>query len=296
MKPPRPILILTIIFFGALFFLVESLGSCPDCYLDHKAMKSHGTSDNGRPIVRVNLTGSWDTSPGQSDPRMFSAVRDAVADWNRAVDPATGRGAFYHLDFSSATQNADDRDVNIRIVKAPQGYAGRAYITGPAGGPYNVNIPANSPDKCVSAAALLEVVKHELGHPMGLAHKEKGFGKCRGDEDSIMNAPSRQDAPCIELFRKIEPRDVQVTNDVDNPSYRQGNCKSTGQGKGAADLITPTPTPTPSGGGDQGCYTMQDFDSYYVGEGCWHDYWTVIVVCNGYLVHFSQMDLDVSCY
>lgn len=112
----------------------------------------------------------------------------------------------------------------------------------------------------------------------------------------MMDAPSRADAPCIEYGRSIQARDVQVSNDVDNPAYREGNCKSLGEGQGAKNLIIPSPSPTPTPGGDQGCYTIQDFDSYYVGEGCWHDYWTVMVFCNGYLVHFSQADLDVSCY
>jgi hypothetical protein len=166
-------------------------------------------------------------------------------------------------------------------------------MQGPKGGPYDIFLPANYGDKC-SPAALLEVVKHEFGHPMGLAHLSRGMGKCRGDEDSIMTAPPTETAPCIEFFRDIQPRDIQVSNNVDSLTYRQDNCKSV-RSKTARDLITPTPTPTPSQG-FQGCYTVQDFDSYYVGEGCWHDYWTVMTFCDGYLVHFSQADLDVNCY
>lgn len=269
--------------------------ACPDCYLDHKAMKSFGTSANGRPTVRVKLTGDWAASSTQSDPRMFNAVRDAVRDWNNAVDPSTGRGAFYEMSFNSDTQNADDKDVNIRIRKLPDSYTGPAYVSGPPGGPYNINLPANSVDKC-SADALLEVVKHELGHTMGLAHLTQGFGQCRGNEASVMDAPNRADAPCTTMGRSIQPRDIQVSICVDDGKCKQESCKSVGEGKGGKNLNVPTPTPEPSPVQGGGCFNVQDFDSYYVGEGCWHEYWTVATFCDNRLVYYSVADLDVHCY
>lgn len=281
----------------ALCLAAPSLfAACPDCYLDNKAMKSHGTSTNGRPIVKVKLTGDWNVSPGQSDPRMFNAVRDAVNNWNSAVDPSTGRGAFYEMSFNSETQNADDNAVNIRITKLPAGSQEVAHIQGPVGGPYNIKIPADAVEKC-SPEALLEVVRHEVGHTMGLAHLRTGVGLCRGNEASVMDAPNRADAPCTTMGRSIQPRDVQGTICVDDPTCKRENCKSIGQGRGGGNLATPTPTPEPSptqGGG--GCYNEQFFDSVYVSEGCWHEYWTVMTFCEGRLVYLSVADLDVHCY
>jgi len=296
MTVAKKLIVFASLFLASCLMAELVFAECPDCYIDHKAMKSYGTSANGRPIVRVKLTGSWDVTPGHSDSRMFSAVRDAVRDWNNAADPATGRGAFYQYDFSDQTQSADDNDVNIRIVKAPPEYKGPAYLSGPAGGPYNVNLPANSADKC-TPAALLERVKHEIAHPMGLAHMEVRSGKCRQPVASMMDAPTNSSVPCPQMGREIQPRDIQVSINVDDPAFRQGNCKSRGEGLGGpTDFITPPePTPTPTGG-SYGCHTYQDFDSFYVGEGCWHDYWTIMIICDGYVTYFSQADLDVHCY
>lgn len=85
MRNSRSSLILAALLLVVCLIADTLFAACPDCYLDHKAMKSYGTSANGRPIARIKLSGQWDDTPGHSDSRMFNAVRDAVRDWNQAV-------------------------------------------------------------------------------------------------------------------------------------------------------------------------------------------------------------------
>jgi hypothetical protein len=223
---------------------------------------TNGRSANGRPIITLQITGSWDDPPGShnTNANMFNAVTSAVSGWNGATN-AAGNGAYYEIRFDNSTQQADTRNINILVVRdnALNGPRGERkyteYADGDPPGPYVIHLRPDDVSSC-SLDALSEIIEHEIGHVFGLAHKHTKDNNCHLDDATIMDAPSEGDSACDHVAgRYISQKDIQTILDRQyDAMFRTGNCRviykghegNSGGGGGGPTPTPPPPTPDPT--------------------------------------------------
>lgn len=233
--------------------------NCPPCYQTRMNVPDDGSrSANGRPFIKLQIAGSWDDSPGQTNAKVFNATKGAVTNWNNATDTgdSTGHGTYYEIKFDATTQAADSRTVNIIIVKDPTKTGPRGDIRytqevrGNAGGPYYIKLRPDDATGC-SEAALREIIEHEISHIYGLGHRGESSSTCNFAATTITQAPNPGDNTCEHVpFRSISVLDVITINRrQSDPTFRTGNCRLVYRNtapNGSEATPTPTPTPTPN--------------------------------------------------
>lgn len=110
-------------------------------------------------------------TPRPDDPRLESALRAAVEEWNMVFEQAFGLKAFAWRD------REEDADVVIRLVPAsPFGPVGQTQLEHDELGaiklPLRIDVSPPAPAAPISEGYLLGLVAHELGHAVGLPHTD----------------------------------------------------------------------------------------------------------------------------
>lgn len=181
---------------------------CPPCYNDESPQTFSGLNTDGRKIITVRIDGTWNVSPGQTDPNVYNATGDACNLWNAAVTFDLNKSPYF-FKFDQTAQNP-----GVRIIK-DSGLTSCAKVTGNFGGPYEVRLPPNANQK--TRADLAATIAHELGHVAGIGNE----GQC----GSIMN-PAQ--AGCVPITREV------TTNDVSSVLQNK-NSRNSCNGSAASD-------------------------------------------------------------
>ena len=123
----------------------------------------------GHPRQRFPLTVYAEPAPSKG---FDSAIRDAVAQWNRVFDQLFHEDAFKWRDSKSGA------DVLIRFDKSAHGEMGATDVDADKSGvirlPVKIELnPPKARGHTNSRQMLFDVVAHELGHALGLPHSNK---------------------------------------------------------------------------------------------------------------------------
>jgi hypothetical protein len=238
-------ILLCFIVFGIVFGTVTisfSIG-CPDCFFNNDAPMDGPASADGRRTISIKIDSSWGTT---TNAQIWNATQDAKDAWNNATDsnnPPNKTG--YFLDVQ---QNNSNPQIIIKQGTLDPGVCANVDAHGP---PYVITLPAGILN--LSATDIANTIKHEIGHPLGLANDES----C----PSVMN---KADAACAPV-NAIKSADVAAVNKNFGPN-RNTECGAdvdTGQ----TCLCEASPTPTPVcdyegglyyGGGDIDCSLCAD--------------------------------------
>jgi len=151
------IAILTLTFFPTVAVLAE----------DAQEIALMGLEWDDDPLsVNVKITGSLTND-------YEGMVISVLSDWTTALHSAGGDSDYYKFDFTS------DRDADIRIVIHPGKYNGVLGLTKPFDrdndGYFDSVLITMKLDSTVGAEDFRNVLRHEMGHVLGLGHTDE-FG------------------------------------------------------------------------------------------------------------------------
>lgn len=152
-----------------------SAASCPSCE-NNPIMSGYGPapSTDNRRIITVKIDSSWNSSPSNTNARIWNGVACAVAAWNSATD-AYGNQTSYYFKVDQGGQYGSTADITIvkgtiNVVPGTSGYAVTASVNR-SGSPY---ITTLSPANAMQAAGdLCGRIAHEFGHTIGIDHSTR---------------------------------------------------------------------------------------------------------------------------
>lgn len=169
---PRPALKLCLLLLAVGLAPAQSVeAKCPNCFTDADPLNttknqdgSVSTSSDGRPRVSWRIDGSWDAQPGQTNVQIWNAADAAFNQWNtaRGVNNEPSRYSFH--------REQQWGEATITLIKDTRGVLGSScmrVIPKPDG---RFDILMKPESAGYSMDMLIDYIKHEVGHTLGLAH------------------------------------------------------------------------------------------------------------------------------
>src|SRR5687768_7380387 len=163
--------------------------TCPECYNNRPHIPGHGTTTDGRTIVKIWIQQQQGT-PEYSI--LNGAVGGASSSWNNATD-SSGNRIHYHFD---QTTNQNEADFVVRVGTP----AGGCATIDTSVYPHVITVSANAMQQ--TTGAFEGVLKHEFGHRLGLA-EAANTATC-GSSTTIMRGHTN----CVPLVQQIQQSDV----------------------------------------------------------------------------------------
>lgn len=168
-----PVFIGVLLLLGVLLALAQSITDiCPPCFNNQEPFSDARGYVNGRRVINVAIRAgsggnSWATSPGVSEPRIASAAREAMDEWNNREDTGATNETEKHIPYYFDTTNQSSA-VDIVIEKMPLFDPSTNTQNDPAEmltgtKPYKLRIREDMLTS-LSAEDLAAMIKHELGH------------------------------------------------------------------------------------------------------------------------------------
>jgi hypothetical protein len=233
------------LFLGICLFNIPAFARelCPPCDTSLTPLAGHGPAPDGsgRRKIVVYINNTWDTTPGNTHPKIWDGVNLAMSMWN-----AEGTCYYFVID----QQNGNTGKDIIFVKESPSAIVG-GCSDWEGSTPNVIRVSENIPALTVTQIGAL--LAHELGHSIGLDNITSAT--C----SSIMNG---HNGSCVMVTQSIKPRDVaksvehclDETRPYCNSSYY--NCESSDCVQNVnGDFVTEEECNnncTSSGGGDGG--------------------------------------------
>jgi hypothetical protein len=253
----RSFFLVAVLVLGSIFVSTSAQQICPECYTNQTHIPGHGTSDDGRTLVKIFI----ETPQGTPEyAKIDGGVGGASYSWNQKTD-GSGNKIDYYFE-----QTYDQTQADFIVT-----------IGNPAGGCAQIDMTVYPHVITVSSALLQQstadieaAFKHEFGHRLGDA-EASNTATC-GSSTTIM----RGQLNCVFWVHDIQPSDVaQARLAYRNPTA----CTRTSQPTAGAEEESGTPTPSPTAapcpghcpsfvGLNQTCFGPEDWCTYPDNEGC----------------------------
>jgi len=219
----------------------------PACYSNETPMPGHGPagSTDNRRVIYIQISPSWNSSPGVTNTLIWNATECAANQWNTTTN-GSGSTTGYYFVINQSTSSPD-----ITIVQGDPTAAGGAGYAETDGaiqgsnaiGPWTTMLSASNLNRPNAAVNVCGTIAHEIGHTIGLADQTN----C---SPSIMNG----------TYTTAPNAGVNATNFVQPADVTSANTNLTSISK-CTDQV---PTSAASGQESQngsGCQTSQPSES-----------------------------------
>jgi hypothetical protein len=143
---------------------VAAHAQCTECAAEYTAFPGHGTSGDGRRIIKVKIDSSWG-NPTNS--KIWNATRDAVDMWNDATDQYNNKtGYFFVLD-----QNEGSPEITVKKGSCPLSVACATFNN--SGSPGEIKLVEGGDYGGMTSEYMdddtrKQALGHEIGHAIGL--------------------------------------------------------------------------------------------------------------------------------
>lgn len=137
-------------------FSIFARSLCPPCDPSQFPLPGHGAAPDGsgRRLMNVTIDGSWDVSPGQTNPNVYNGINTAIAMWN-------GKPTCYYLLLDQTSGNTDIKIYKEAASNIQEGCGDALAMT-----PYRIRLADTIGGD--TAAHIGDLAAHEIGHAFGL--------------------------------------------------------------------------------------------------------------------------------
>jgi hypothetical protein len=239
-------------------FSIFARSLCPPCDPSQFPLPGHGPAPDGsgRRLMNVTIDGSWDVSPGQTNPNVYNGINTAISLWN-------GKATCYYLFLDQTSGNTDIKIYKEAASNITEGCGDALAIT-----PYRIRLADTIGSD--TTAHIGDLAAHEIGHAFGLDNVLSTV--CV----SIMNGSYQ--ASCIQVTQTVKDRDaaksvehcLDTTRPYCNSPYYSCNNGSCGQDvNGMYKTLSECQSACTASGGNS-CFGPSGANCFYStnGESC----------------------------